>query len=216
MNASATGYTAARGGVAGVGARGALSSADGALTGLRVHRRNTKCSATIALLAACRAWPLFSFSRGFFSFNFISLLVATSQRWLLASPADDDARGLAPHPHQGPPRPFKGPAHLRLLEKKSYIYVTPEELSAPGSYSGSPTSYSGAENTEELFGGFVLRALWGWKIPNSYQILFATRGASRVLIATRYPASPPPRSYIQVIDFVTCSCSPPCLPLHRR
>eukprot|EP00962_Isochrysis_galbana_P046149 scaffold18450_cov125-Isochrysis_galbana.AAC.4 len=41
----------------------------------------------------------------------------------------------------------------------------------------------------------VLRALWGWKIPNSYQILFATRGASRVLIATRYPASPPPRSY---------------------
>eukprot|EP00962_Isochrysis_galbana_P044542 scaffold17331_cov125-Isochrysis_galbana.AAC.5 len=43
-----------------------------------------------------------------------------------------------------------------------------------------------------------LRALWGWKIPNSYQILFATRGrgASRVLIlATRYPASPPPRSY---------------------
>eukprot|EP00962_Isochrysis_galbana_P020798 scaffold6107_cov130-Isochrysis_galbana.AAC.7 len=30
------------------------------------------------------------------------------------------------------------------------ISVTPEELSAPDSYSGSPTSYSGAENTEEL------------------------------------------------------------------
>eukprot|EP00962_Isochrysis_galbana_P011330 scaffold3178_cov109-Isochrysis_galbana.AAC.7 len=38
----------------------------------------------------------------------------------------------------------------------------------------------------------------GRKLPRSslgYQILFATRGASRVLIATRYPASPPPRSY---------------------
>eukprot|EP00962_Isochrysis_galbana_P027460 scaffold8630_cov115-Isochrysis_galbana.AAC.14 len=30
------------------------------------------------------------------------------------------------------------------------MYVTPEELSVPDSYSGSPTSYSGAENTEEL------------------------------------------------------------------
>eukprot|EP00962_Isochrysis_galbana_P029798 scaffold9591_cov98-Isochrysis_galbana.AAC.5 len=55
----------------------------------------------------------------------------------------------------------------------------------------------------------VLRALWGWKIPNSYQILFATRGASRVLIATRYPASPPPRSYpsYRFCDmFATMSC----------
>eukprot|EP00962_Isochrysis_galbana_P039625 scaffold14244_cov129-Isochrysis_galbana.AAC.5 len=55
-----------------------------------------------------------------------------------------------------------------------YRYVTPEELSAPDSYSGSPTRYSGAENTEdeELFG-----------VPRSS------------LGATRYPASPTPRSY---------------------
>eukprot|EP00962_Isochrysis_galbana_P053308 scaffold24744_cov103-Isochrysis_galbana.AAC.2 len=35
-----------------------------------------------------------------------------------------------------------------------YIYVTPEELSAPDSYSGSPSSYSGAEivTPEELSG----------------------------------------------------------------
>jgi hypothetical protein len=33
-----------------------------------------------------------------------------------------------------------------------YVYVSPEELSAPDSYSlfGAPTSYSGVKNTEEL------------------------------------------------------------------
>eukprot|EP00962_Isochrysis_galbana_P030072 scaffold9726_cov119-Isochrysis_galbana.AAC.21 len=59
----------------------------------------------------------------------------------------------------------------------------------------------------------VLRALLGgWKIPNSYQVLFATRGASRVLIATRYPASPPPRSYpsYQFRDMFATVCVFPC------
>eukprot|EP00962_Isochrysis_galbana_P014792 scaffold4238_cov105-Isochrysis_galbana.AAC.2 len=61
-----------------------------------------------------------------------------------------------------------------------------------------------------------LRALWGWKIPNSYQILFATREASRVLIATRYPASPPPMSYpsYRFCDmFATVSSPAPALAL---
>eukprot|EP00962_Isochrysis_galbana_P000531 scaffold153_cov105-Isochrysis_galbana.AAC.7 len=42
------------------------------------------------------------------------------------------------------------------------------------------------------------RSSWGFRGAlggYSYEILFATRGGSRVLIATRYPASPPPRSY---------------------
>eukprot|EP00962_Isochrysis_galbana_P031789 scaffold10378_cov111-Isochrysis_galbana.AAC.1 len=39
------------------------------------------------------------------------------------------------------------------------VHVTPEELSAPDSYSGSPTSYSGAEITEELC--TPLQDAWG-------------------------------------------------------
>eukprot|EP00962_Isochrysis_galbana_P053563 scaffold25018_cov99-Isochrysis_galbana.AAC.1 len=39
---------------------------------------------------------------------------------------------------------------VRTRAKCFFASVTPEELSAPDSYSGSPTSYSGAENTEEL------------------------------------------------------------------
>eukprot|EP00962_Isochrysis_galbana_P012309 scaffold3473_cov122-Isochrysis_galbana.AAC.12 len=52
-----------------------------------------------------------------------------------------------------------------------YTYVTPEELSAPDSYSRSPTSYSGAKITEELFGvprssmGFFESSLLGVENP---------------------------------------------------
>eukprot|EP00962_Isochrysis_galbana_P022135 scaffold6571_cov114-Isochrysis_galbana.AAC.2 len=45
-----------------------------------------------------------------------------------------------------------------------------EELSAPDSYSGSPTSYSWAENTEELSTSDGLRATFTF--PNSYRLPF--------------------------------------------
>eukprot|EP00962_Isochrysis_galbana_P054985 scaffold26646_cov142-Isochrysis_galbana.AAC.1 len=66
------------------------------------------------------------------------------------------------------------------------------ELSAPDSYSGSPTSYSGAENTEELPTPreLSLIAIRGSKIPRSYGNLYTSPNS--------YPA---PNSYSGVIFF---------------
>eukprot|EP00962_Isochrysis_galbana_P023829 scaffold7257_cov125-Isochrysis_galbana.AAC.2 len=74
----------------------------------------------------------------------------------------------------------------------SSAYVTPEELSAPDSYSGSPSSYSGAEITEELPTPreLSLIAIRGSKIPRSYGNLYTSPNS--------YPA---PNSYSGVIFF---------------
>jgi len=48
------------------------------------------------------------------------------------------------------PLPAARAATSVWCDVRCYVFVTPEELSSPDSYSGSPTSYSGAKNTEEL------------------------------------------------------------------
>eukprot|EP00962_Isochrysis_galbana_P015010 scaffold4299_cov128-Isochrysis_galbana.AAC.5 len=87
-----------------------------------------------------------------------------------------------------------------MLEKNAICMLPPRSYRPPIATRGPRLATRGRKLPRSSLGfrgalWGVLRALWGWKIPNSYQILFATRGASRVLIAIRYPASPPPRSY---------------------
>eukprot|EP00962_Isochrysis_galbana_P003484 scaffold979_cov131-Isochrysis_galbana.AAC.1 len=87
------------------------------------------------------------------------------------------------------------------MQSRTLLYMLPPRSYRPPIATRGPRLATRGRKIPRSSLGFrgalwgVLRALWGWKIPNSYQILFATRGASRVLIATRYPASPPPRSY---------------------